>query len=114
MESLFVYGTLGPGRPNAHILEQVGGTWQEGYVEGSLLNKGWGAEMGYPGIVLNNSGQRVYGFIFTSENLKTHWDFLDEFEGDEYERVPVSVITSGGEAVNSCIYMLKNSSLQTS
>ncbi|MGI4199102.1 gamma-glutamylcyclotransferase family protein, partial [Klebsiella pneumoniae] len=30
MESLFVYGTLGPGRPNAHILENIGGTWQEG------------------------------------------------------------------------------------
>lgn len=25
MESLFVYGTLGPGRPNAHILEKIGG-----------------------------------------------------------------------------------------
>ncbi len=32
MESLFVYGTLGPGRPNAHILENIGGTWQEGHV----------------------------------------------------------------------------------
>lgn len=29
MESLFVYGTLGPGRPNAHILENIGGTWWE-------------------------------------------------------------------------------------
>ena len=51
MESLFVYGTLGPGRPNAHILENIGGTWQEGHVGGSLLEKGWGAKMGYPGIV---------------------------------------------------------------
>lgn len=42
MESLFVYGTLGPGRPNAHILENIGGTWQEGHVGGSLLEKGWG------------------------------------------------------------------------
>lgn len=25
MSSLFVYGTLGPGRPNAHILENIGG-----------------------------------------------------------------------------------------
>lgn len=24
MESLFVYGTLGHGRPNAHILENIG------------------------------------------------------------------------------------------
>ncbi|HBX9991764.1 TPA: gamma-glutamylcyclotransferase [Klebsiella variicola] len=107
MESLFVYGTLGPGRPNAHILEKIGGTWEEGHVGGSLLDKGWGAEMGYPGIVLDDSGNRVQGFIFTSENLLLHWHILDEFESVEYERVPVEVTTSSGQTVKSCIYMLK-------
>lgn len=107
MESLFVYGTLGPGRPNAHILENIGGTWQEGHVEGSLQEKGWGADMGYPGIVLDDSGNRVHGFLFISENLANHWHMLDEFEGKEYERVPVDVTTVDGETVHSCIYMLK-------
>ena len=51
MESLFVYGTLGPGRPNAHILEKIGGTWCEGHVSGSLINEGWGGETGYAGII---------------------------------------------------------------
>jgi gamma-glutamylcyclotransferase (GGCT)/AIG2-like uncharacterized protein YtfP len=32
MATLFVYGTLGPGRPNAHVLEGIGGSWQEGHV----------------------------------------------------------------------------------
>ncbi|NIG36806.1 hypothetical protein C1Y43_23375 [Pantoea sp. ICBG 828] len=108
MESLFVYGTLGPGRPNAHVLEQIGGSWTEGHVGGSLLNKGWGAEMGFPGIVLDNSGNRVNGFVFFSENLSQHWPALDEFEGEEYERVPVEVTTEDGQSVQSCIYMLKN------
>ncbi|MRS90111.1 gamma-glutamylcyclotransferase [Enterobacteriaceae bacterium RIT714] len=107
MESLFVYGTLGPGRPNAHILENIGGSWQEGHVGGSLLNKGWGAEMGFPGIVLDDSGHRVQGFLFTSENLHSHWHVLDDFEGAEYARVPVDVMTVGGETIKSCIYMLK-------
>lgn len=110
MESLFVYGTLGPGRPNAHILENIGGTWQEGHVGGSLLEKGWGAEMGYPGIVLDDSGNRVQGFLFTSENLQNHWHMLDEFEGSEYERVPVEVTTLTDQTVQSCIYMLKHES----
>ncbi|EDV0840352.1 MULTISPECIES: gamma-glutamylcyclotransferase family protein [Enterobacteriaceae] len=108
MESLFVYGTLGPGRPNAHILENIGGIWQEGHVGGSLLEKGWGAEMGYPGIVLDDSGNRVQGFLFTSESLPNHWDILDDFEGSEYERVPVKVTTFTGQTVQSCIYMLKH------
>jgi len=107
MESLFVYGTLGPGRPNAHILEKIGGTWREGHVAGSLINEGWAAEMGYPGIILDNSGNRVQGFLFTSDNLQHHWDVLDEFEGSQYERVPVKVTMSDGETASSYIYMLK-------
>ncbi|MCI1033777.1 gamma-glutamylcyclotransferase family protein [Raoultella terrigena] len=107
MGSLFVYGTLGPGRPNAHILEHIGGTWQEGHVGGSLSDKGWGAEMGYPGMVLDDSGNRVQGFLFTSENLQNHWQLLDEFEGSEYERVTVEVTISSGQTVKSYIYMLK-------
>jgi len=107
MESLFVYGTLGPGRPNAHILEKIGGTWREGHVAGSLINEGWAAEMGYPGIILDNSGIRVQGFLFTSDNLQHHWDVLDEFEGSQYERVPVKVTMSDGETASSYIYMLK-------
>ncbi|AVH16041.1 gamma-glutamylcyclotransferase [Enterobacter sp. SGAir0187] len=107
MERLFVYGTLGPGRPNAHILENIGGTWQAGHVGGSLLNKGWGAEMGYPGIVLDDSGHRVQGFIFTSANLHHHWDELDKFEGAEYERVPVDVTTTIAQTVNAWVYRLK-------
>ncbi len=108
MESLFVYGTLGPGRPNAHILEKIGGAWCEGHVAGSLINEGWGAEMGYPAIILDNSGNRVQGFLFTSENLQRHWDVLDEFEGCQYERVPVTVTMNDGGIVSSSIYMLRN------
>ena len=108
METLFVYGTLGPGRPNAHIMENIGGTWLNGSVEGTLEQKGWGAEMGYPGIVLDKSGNRVNGFLFSSENLATNWKILDDFEGEEYERVPVEVTTERGDKVQSSIYMLKS------
>lgn len=108
MESLFVYGTLGPGRPNAHILEAIGGTWLEGSVGGTLVNRGWGAKVGYPGIVLDGSGHRVQGYLFLSEHLHAHWHELDAFEGAEYARVPVDVTTSGGQTVHSCIYMLSD------
>ncbi|WP_228300690.1 gamma-glutamylcyclotransferase family protein [Klebsiella variicola] len=52
-------------------------------------------------------GKIIQGFLFTSEDLHNHWHTLDEFEGAEYERVPVEVTTSTGETVQSCIYMLK-------
>lgn len=63
--------------------------------------------MGYPGIVLDNSGNHVDGFLFTSAHLGNHWHVLDEFEGAEYERVPVDVTTVDGQTVKSFIYMLK-------
>jgi gamma-glutamylcyclotransferase (GGCT)/AIG2-like uncharacterized protein YtfP len=31
-DRLFVYGTLAPGRPNEHVLADLGGTWEPAYV----------------------------------------------------------------------------------
>lgn len=70
------------------------------------MEKGWGAEMGYPGIILNDSGNQVHGFLFISEHLARNWSVLDDFEGEEYARVPVDVVTESGQTVRSCIYML--------
>ena len=42
MLSLFVYGTLGPNRPNAHIMEKIGGNWAEAHVFGTLKEQGLG------------------------------------------------------------------------
>ena len=107
IERLFVYGTLGPGRPNAHILEAVGGAWVTAVVSGTLREEGWGAEMGYPGIDLNGDGGKVEGFVFTSENLLGAWASLDEFEGEGYCRVLVKVELEGGDKVDAYVYALR-------
>ncbi len=106
-EKLFVYGTLAPGRPNEHILKDVSGTWETAYVNGVLRDEGWGAEMGYPGIALDESAGEVQGFVFTSENLSSHWKRLDEFEGDAYLRVQAKVKLENGSLENVCIYALR-------
>ena len=109
-QRLFVYGTLGPGRPNEHVLSAIGGTWEEASVNGYLKPQGWGAEMGYPGIVLDELGGEVHGFIFSSEKLSEHWARLDEFEGDGYERVVTSAVLGDGTVVKAHIYALKGNS----
>jgi len=106
-EKLFVYGTLSLGRPNEHILNDIGGTWEIASVRGILKDKGWGAEMGFPGIELNESGKEVEGFVFTSENLREHWISLDEFEGEVYQRVISKVVLESGCAVDAYIYTLR-------
>lgn len=108
MQSLFVYGTLRPNQPNAHVMEVIGGTWQAGYIKGHLEQRGWGAELGSPGIQLSDDGESVQGYVFLSESLSQHWDALDEFEGEEYQRVPVRVYLENGKTMKSMVYTLKD------
>lgn len=120
-EQLFVYGTLGPGRPNEYVLAPIGGSWQPATVIGTLKHDGWGAEMGYPGIILSENGggeggrcedgeskgdEIVEGFLFTSENLSAHWERLDEFEGEGYKRVLTKVKLQDESITNAYIYTL--------
>jgi gamma-glutamylcyclotransferase (GGCT)/AIG2-like uncharacterized protein YtfP len=107
IERLFVYGTLAPGRPNEHVLGKVEGSWEPATTRGILRQEGWGAKMGYPGIVLDENGDEVQGFLFSSEKLSDQWKMLDEFEGEAYERVITVAKLSDNRTVESYIYALK-------
>ena len=104
---LFVYGTLAPGRPNAHLLADIEGQWAPARVNGRLLPQGWGAAIGHPAIVLDDEGPEVDGFLLTAESLPTHWDRLDEFEGEGYERVLTMVRLVDGGSVAAYVYVLR-------
>ena len=106
IERLFVYGTLAPGRANAHVLAPVPGTWEPASVTGTLHAEGWGAAVGYPGLVLEPDGGRVDGWIFTSDQLAEHWMRLDAFEGEGYTRVPTIVTRQDGTTVDAFVYAL--------
>jgi gamma-glutamylcyclotransferase (GGCT)/AIG2-like uncharacterized protein YtfP len=106
IERLFVYGTLGPNRPNEHVLTEIGGSWQEASILGVLQQKGWGAEMGYPGIVLDEQAQEVNGFVFSSDNFTDNWQKLDAFEGAGYQRVATKAKLIDGSFVEVYIYAL--------
>ena len=64
--------------------------------------------MGYPGIRLDLQEDTIHGFLFYSDNLINHWDFLDEFEGEEFERTPVIVERYDELEVDTYIYTLKS------
>jgi gamma-glutamylcyclotransferase (GGCT)/AIG2-like uncharacterized protein YtfP len=103
---LFVYGTLAPGRPNAHVLADIRGEWEPATVTGTLFQEGWGAAAGYPGILLDPQGGEVEGFVFSSDRLDEHWARLDAFEGEGYERVVTTVKRRDGTVVDAYIYRL--------
>jgi len=116
MEHLFVYGTLQPGGPNAHVLTALEGTWQPGVVRGRLVAAGWGATQGYPGLVLNNSNddpdldgeEDVGGYVLASNQLADLWAMLDAFEGKGYRRVRTTVSLAGGGEVSAYVYVLQS------
>ena len=74
---------------------------------GKLINKGWGAKHGSPGIILDIEAQEVEGFVFTSDNLSKNIGFLDKFEGAEYKRVITEVRLEDNAIINSYIYQLQ-------
>jgi gamma-glutamylcyclotransferase (GGCT)/AIG2-like uncharacterized protein YtfP len=107
MERLFIYGSLQPGGPNEHVMTAIGGEWEPAVIKGQLVESGWGAGMGYPGLVLDDSGNEIHGYVFSSSNLSDKWDDLDEFEGREYRRMVTSVILQSGELVRAHVYVLR-------
>ena len=102
---LATYGTLAPGRPNHGQLSSLTGRWFVGHVHGSLLDAGWGAEVGYPGLILQQDGSPIEVFVFESRALVDHWHRLDAFEGPGYRRVTADVSTAEGVLAAS-IYVL--------
>ncbi len=110
MERLFIYGSLQPGGPNEHLLAAIGGEWEPAVIQGRLVEKGWGASMGYPGLMVGDDGADVHGHLFSSSNLSAKWAHLDEFEGEEYERILRPVTLRSGEQVQAHVYVLREES----
>jgi gamma-glutamylcyclotransferase (GGCT)/AIG2-like uncharacterized protein YtfP len=102
---LAVYGSLAPGRPNHHHLAPLGGTWTSGVVRGRLVAEGWGAKIGFAGLMLDADGKAITVQVLESEALEAHWARLDAFEGAGYRRVSVAVETEAGP-VEAWIYAL--------
>ena len=105
MQRLATYGTLRPGERNHEQVSSLCGQWFPGSVRGRLLDAGWGADHGFPGLVLDDAHGEVPVDVLESPDLAAHWDRLDEFEGDEYRRVPVLVATRHGQ-IEAFIYVV--------
>ena len=105
-KSLIIYGTLAPGKPNHHIVENIKGEWIKAIVRGKLENKGWGADLGYKAFRHTNIEEQVKidAYILLSEELVANWHYLDEFEGNGYKRILAKYELENGEIGVGYIY----------
>ena len=110
MERLFIYGSLQPGGPNEHVLADLDGTWEPAALKGRLIEAGWGASMGFPGLVIDDEGTEIRGHVLSSTELTAKWAHLDEFEGEEYERVTAVVTLDSGIQIEASVYALRRDS----
>lgn len=106
-DRLFVYGTLKPGESMNNLLNDIGGTWEKGTVQGKFISANDIPGFPYPGIILDDAGDTIEGYVFTSENLSDHWDKIDRYEGSNYERVITEVKLEDGSVVEAYIYELE-------
>lgn len=104
---LATYGSLMPGRENAHHLDDALGTWRVGTVRGRLHDRGWGSGCGFPGLVWDPEGPGVPVRVLTSADLPARWPDLDEFEGAEYLRILVPVLDDQDEVLVANLYALR-------
>jgi hypothetical protein len=63
---LVAYGTLAPGRPNHHQLDGFEGRWMTGSIRGTLVADGWGADLGFPALILDPEDSAVEAQVFES------------------------------------------------
>jgi gamma-glutamylcyclotransferase (GGCT)/AIG2-like uncharacterized protein YtfP len=98
---LFVYGTLRNGYDLklrtrvAKDLEYIG----KAKVEASLYDLGR-----YPGAVKGKEKSEVIGDVFIISNPDKVLNFLDKYEGDEFDRKRQRVKLKSGKFVNAWIY----------
>lgn len=76
-------------------------------LRGCLYDQGWGAALGSPGIVPSPDGERIAGYLLSAPSLDQHWDMLDAFEGEGYERLRVSVRVAGDRELDAFVYALR-------
>ncbi len=56
---------------------------------------------------LDEAGEIIKGFLFSSDNFSVHWARLDDFEGEDYERIKAVAKLDDGSSANTFVYVLK-------
>ncbi|MDD7908696.1 MULTISPECIES: gamma-glutamylcyclotransferase family protein [Pseudovibrio] len=107
MDHLFVYGSLAPGASHEYLLTQVSGVWTRASVRAHYQDRGFSEGKGYPALVPDEQADWLRGYVYSSQSLHEIWDDIDEWEGEEYVRVPIEVQCEDGSLLHAQAYVLR-------
>lgn len=107
--ALIIYGSLAPGESNHSVMNPIKGEWKKAIIKGKLQEGGWGSSLGYNGFIPVNDEEAeiINCYVLFSEDLTSHWDYLDDFEGDGYIRIQTEYKLKTNEKGIGYIYALK-------
>jgi gamma-glutamylcyclotransferase (GGCT)/AIG2-like uncharacterized protein YtfP len=113
-KALVIYGSLAPNASNHHIVAHIKGQWLTGKVRGKLENMGWGADLGYLGFRHTNvdEAQEIKAHILFSDELVENWAYLDDFEGDGYQRILTEYELENGDIGMGYIYAINQKNIE--
>ncbi|MEM6944716.1 MAG: gamma-glutamylcyclotransferase family protein [Pseudomonadota bacterium] len=106
LHRLATYGTFPPGRANHHVVAPIGGIWREGYLEGRTRAALRGRWKGYAGFEPEPAGPHLAAWLLEAAALPDHWERLDRFEGDAFQRLTVDFHLTTGETLPAQVYVL--------
>jgi len=81
-ERLIVYGSLAPGGANSFMLSVLIGEWYRCTIRGHL-----GRYRGFKSFRYDPQGPEISAWLLESAELPRVLPDLDDFEGEEYERI---------------------------
>jgi gamma-glutamylcyclotransferase (GGCT)/AIG2-like uncharacterized protein YtfP len=81
-ESLIVYGSLAPGEANHFLLAGLEGEWYRCRIRGQMGNY-----RGFKSFRYDPRGPEHPAWLLSSPDISRVLPELDDFEGDEYERI---------------------------
>jgi gamma-glutamylcyclotransferase (GGCT)/AIG2-like uncharacterized protein YtfP len=98
---LFCYGTLKPGEEAHSLFKSIKGSWMDAYVYGDFVKD---MNIDYPMIQLNENGDKILGQLFYSDELMKIIKSLDDYEGEEYQRVVTNVYLNDSTLKQAFVY----------
>lgn len=87
---LILYGSLAPGEVNNFLLAGLEGSWERCVIRGHM-----GLYRGFKVFKYDPGGEAHQVWLFSSSILPQKFPELDDFEGDEYERIIVPALVEG-------------------
>ncbi len=89
-EQLIVYGSLVPGGLYHFLLADLPGTWEPCVIQGRMGKYG-----GFKAFYYDAAGPEHPAWLFSSAELPRAISELDDFEGEEYERLVIPAQVDG-------------------